>query len=391
MPSSRFTAQDLVDDPGFGIVAPVSSVCHPSHLAPKKMENKDTSDNLNYKENPTNRRAGTSNMSGFANLPENANGNEPDSGQANPKTQDKSVGYTMIAPNNHRWSNLKSKAQKEEEDLQRWREAHRATPVHLTPERLGGNVSMDRAREKQLIDLRQSKLQKRLKKEEMDRRRRQEEEEELQKMKAVQREKAERLEERRRQQEQRRSEQFRQDQLRVTESFLQRLELTGQAPTASTHMSAWSEALGEKQREREEVSERELQLDHRRVNSAFLDKLEARRAEVEREEVGEGTHPSSTYEDFRCQSDQSSETPDPFIRMKPDTDERFPGWMHEAEDGLGSSAQLFGGDPEPDYEWALMKLESRFPECSRVFLEDILIQCNGDYQQAYTLLSDTCL
>ena len=47
-------------------------------------------------------------------------------------------------------------------------------------------------------------------------------------------------------------------------------------------------------------------------------------------------------------------------------------------------------DPEPDYDWALMKLMTNFPDCSRVFLEDILDQCGGDYDQAYALLVWTC-
>lgn len=46
-------------------------------------------------------------------------------------------------------------------------------------------------------------------------------------------------------------------------------------------------------------------------------------------------------------------------------------------------------DPEVDYDWALMKLMNSFPDCARVFLEDILDQCNGDYEQAYTLLIST--
>lgn len=46
-------------------------------------------------------------------------------------------------------------------------------------------------------------------------------------------------------------------------------------------------------------------------------------------------------------------------------------------------------DLEPDYDWALMKLINSFPDCCRVFLEDILNQCNGDYEQASTLLIST--
>uniref|UniRef100_A0A3Q1GVT4 Uncharacterized protein n=1 Tax=Acanthochromis polyacanthus TaxID=80966 RepID=A0A3Q1GVT4_9TELE len=94
-------------------------------------------------------------------------------------------GYTVIQPNEARRSQIKTK----EEAFQRWKEANRPPPVHLNPERLGGHVSESEARQKQLVNLRCSKLQKKLKKEELDRKKRQEEEEKLQKMKDEQREK----------------------------------------------------------------------------------------------------------------------------------------------------------------------------------------------------------
>ncbi|KAK6315223.1 hypothetical protein J4Q44_G00147520 [Coregonus suidteri] len=79
--------------------------------------------------------------------------------------------------------------QKEEEDLQRWKEVNRPGPVQIAPEKLGGAVSLAEARERQLMELRQAKLQKQLRKEEMDRQRRQAEENEYERMKAKQREK----------------------------------------------------------------------------------------------------------------------------------------------------------------------------------------------------------
>lgn len=45
--------------------------------------------------------------------------------------------------------------------------------------------------------------------------------------------------------------------------------------------------------------------------------------------------------------------------------------------------------PGSDYDWALMKLQNGFPSCERALLEDIVMQCNGDFRQAYALLSDT--
>ncbi|XP_071782478.1 epithelial-stromal interaction protein 1 [Centroberyx gerrardi] len=375
-----------------------------------------TRSHLNNRRNNvgTNNNIGTQNVSGHDNLPENPAGHAPDSG--NPATDKEtqpqhSDGFSMIAPNESRRSKLTMMAQKEEQDLQRWREAHRPPTVHLNPEKLGGNVSLLEARERQLTELRHSKLQKKLKKEEMDRKRRQEEEEELQKMKDKQREKAERLEERRRREEQRRREQLTQDHLRTTETFLQRFEPAGPAPVASgsaTHTSSWhpvhqyrdrqreeensalqlmkeeqrrkSEALEKKQREKEEERKRDAQLDHRRVNSAFLDKLERQGTssgrEAEREGGWEAELPSFAFEDFRQQLSQSPEPQDPLTHLKPGLEHSSSGWAEEA-------------DPDPDSEWAVMKLENRFPYCSRAFLQDILTQCSGDYQQAYTLLSDT--
>lgn len=43
-------------------------------------------------------------------------------------------------------------------------------------------------------------------------------------------------------------------------------------------------------------------------------------------------------------------------------------------------------EQEPDYNWTLMKLMANFPDCNKVFLEDILNQCNYNYEQAYELL-----
>ncbi|KAG8000983.1 hypothetical protein GBF38_018375 [Nibea albiflora] len=169
-----------------------------------------------------------------------------------------------------------------------------------------------------------------LRKEELDKRRRQEEEEKLQKMKGEKREQAERLEERRRQEEERRREKHKQD--------------------------------------------------HLRVNSAFLEKLEGRGRESENETKGRGIReaedPCFASEGFR---DQSSNIPAQQLRLAhldPEPEQSCSGWTEET-------------DPEVDYDWALMKLTNSFPDCARVFLEDILDQCNGDYEQAYTLLIST--
>ncbi|XP_067460266.1 epithelial-stromal interaction protein 1 isoform X1 [Thunnus thynnus] len=322
--------------------------------------------------NPRDRNR-SSDMSGNEATPDNFDRNAPDSG--NPQGTDRqaqySGGFTMIPPNESRRSKITTMAQKEEEEFQRWKESHRAPPVHLNPERLGGDGTLAEARRRQLTDLRCSKLQKKLKQEDLDKRRRQEEEEKSQRMKAEQREKAERLEEKRRQEEQKRREQFRQDHRRRTDDFLQRFERRAPGPLASssaTHTSSGSEALKTKQRETPVKSEREVEEERRRVNSAFLDKLEGRSRESETEAKRESF--SQASEVFRHQPSNTPGQQLPPTHLRPD-----PG-QDRAEEA----------DPQPDYEWDLMKLMSNFPDCSRVFLEDILDQCNGDYEQAYTIL-----
>ncbi|XP_036966660.1 epithelial-stromal interaction protein 1 isoform X1 [Acanthopagrus latus] len=315
---------------------------------------------------------------------ENAPGHAPDG--RDPRATDRqprySDGFTMIAPNESRRSKMQMVSQKELEDLQRWKEANRAPPVHLNPERLGGSVTLDEARQKQFRDLRCSKLQKKLKKEEQDRRKRQEEEEELQKMKNEKREMAERLEEKRRQEEQRRREKLQQDHLRNTERFLHRFETRAPGPVTSSgaaHTSSRSEAMVSKQRE-EAKSVKDVQLEHKRVNSAFLDKLEGRDVGSEKEPksevMQEVEYPCSTS-DFRYQPPNTSGQQHPLnYTLDTNPDQSCSGWKEEA-------------DTDPDYDWSLMKLMNSFPNCSREFLEDILDQCNNDYEQAFSLLINT--
>ncbi|XP_022595996.1 epithelial-stromal interaction protein 1 [Seriola dumerili] len=322
---------------------------------------------------------GASNIPAIDQTPDTPDSNNaPDSG--NPPATDRrpqySGGFTVIPPNESRRSKMQMMAQKEEEELQKWKETNRVSSVHVNPQRLGGDVTLAEARQKQLTDLRCSKLQKKLRQEEQDRRRREEEEANLQRKKAEQRQKAERLEERSRQEEQSRREQFRQDHLRAKASFLQRFERSAPRPLASssaTHTSSRTEAVEIKQ----EKSEREVQLDHRRVNSVFLDKLEARgggsETETKRERgVQEAERPRSASEHLRHQPSTTTGQV-PLAHLKPDPEQSCPGWTQEA-------------DPEPDYNWSLMKLMNSFPDYNKAFLEDILDQCNGDYEQAYTLL-----
>ncbi|XP_034549145.1 epithelial-stromal interaction protein 1 [Notolabrus celidotus] len=295
--------------------------------------------------------------------PENPNRNVPDGGQPTGREPQYSGGFTVIPPNQARRTQITSMAQREEQELQRWREANRPAPLQLNPERLGGGGTLAAARDKQLAELRRSKLQKKLKKEDLDRKKRQEEEDELQKMKAVQREKAEKLAEKERQEEQRRRDLHRQDHLRGTEKFLQRFERTAPGPLASnsaTHTSSRSEAVESLQVEPRSV--RDVQEEHLRVNAAFLDGLEGRGRGREEE------RPRFTSEESNTAGPELAPT---HLDLDPDY-----SWMQET-------------DQDPEYDWALMKLMKSFPDCCKAFLEDILDQCNGDYDQASALLIST--
>ncbi|KAK2840343.1 hypothetical protein Q5P01_014083 [Channa striata] len=263
-----------------------------------------------------------------------------------------SDGFTLIPPNQSRRSKMQMMAQKEEEDLQRWKEAHRVTSVHVNPERLGGNVTLAEAREKQLASLRCSKLQKKLKQEEDARRRKQEEEEEFEKKKAEQRAKAERLQERRQREEQRRREQLQQDRLRSA-GILQR----------HTHVI---HGLREDAGTNSERRKKDVQLEHQRVNSAWLDKLESRARGSE----SEGAWEQEASEDSRHRTSPTTGQHAPVARPKPDPEV---SWTEDI-------------DMEPDFDWALMKLMNHFPDFSKVFLEEILDQCDGDCDQARMLL-----
>ncbi|XP_030642983.1 epithelial-stromal interaction protein 1 [Chanos chanos] len=320
------------------------------------------------------------------NLPEKHYSHPPRDSGGQSKYMD---GYTMIPPNESRRSQLQRMAQQEEQMLERLRQERRPGPIRETPERLGGGISLAEVRQRQQLNLRQSKLQKKLKKEEMDRCRRQAEEEELQRMKDIQREKAIKLEMKTKQVEQQRRELYQHDHQTRTEEFLRSIERSSSVPvsaSSSAPTSSWarsheyrearraeenailqqgkeeqrkkSDLLEEKQRQREEERKRQLEMERRRVNSAFLDRLEA---------AGSGR----VQEPLACslEDSQSREPQDPGSSSEPN-----PTQVHT------DTAE------ETDSEWVIMKLLSNFPSYDRDLLEDIVIQCNGNYQQAYELL-----
>ncbi|XP_059851484.1 epithelial-stromal interaction protein 1 isoform X1 [Delphinus delphis] len=215
--------------------------------------------------------------------------------------------YTLIAPNEKRRNEMQRMAAKELEDLKRWKEQQRTKPINLAPMQLGGNQSEVEVRQRQQLQLVQSKYQKKLKREEYIRIKREAEEAEIQKMKAVQRQKSNKLEEKERLQENLRREAFREHQQCKTAEFLRRFDTQsphrGTRPVAvcDPQSSAWarrqaymdsiregtkklqkmkdehsqkSELLEFKREQEEEERAKIQQAEHRRVNNAFLDRLQ---------------------------------------------------------------------------------------------------------------------
>ncbi|XP_032729850.1 epithelial-stromal interaction protein 1 isoform X1 [Lontra canadensis] len=218
--------------------------------------------------------------------------------------------YTMIVPNENRRNQIKRIAEKELESLEKWKEQHRAKPVNLAPLRLGGSQSEAEVRQKQQLQLMQSKYQQKLKREESVRIKKEAEEAKMQKMKAIQREKSNKLEEKKRLQENLRREEFREHRQYKTAEFLSRLAT--ELPDRSTHQialhdpqsSTWarsqaykdslkeeenkklqkmkeeqhqkSEFLEFKQQQQEEERTKTHQAEHRRVNNVFLDRLQGK-------------------------------------------------------------------------------------------------------------------
>ncbi|NWV10262.1 ESIP1 protein, partial [Ptilonorhynchus violaceus] len=216
--------------------------------------------------------------------------------------------YVVITPNEARRKQLQQIAQKELDDLERWKEKHRAGPIALVPQKLGGKESEAQVRENQQMMLMQSKYQKKHKREEYVKAKKAAEEAEILKKKAIQREKAERLEVKKRQEEMKRREMFLQDQMSKTSELLSRLDVglpksdscqianPGPESTAWKRSHAYKQALREdenrrleemkqeqrrkaelmefKQKQQEEARTRAHQNEQRRVNNAFLDQLQ---------------------------------------------------------------------------------------------------------------------
>ncbi|KAM9192702.1 epithelial-stromal interaction protein 1 isoform 2-T2 [Dugong dugon] len=218
--------------------------------------------------------------------------------------------YTLITPNENRRNQIRRIAEKELEDLEKWKEQNRAKPVNLVPRQLGGSQSEAEVRQKQQLQLMQSKYQQKLKREESVRIQKEAEEDAIRKMKAIQREKSNKLEEKKRLQENLRRDAFREHQQHKTAEFLSRLDKdlpnrsTCQVALRDPQYSTWarsrsykdflkeeenrklqkmkdeqhrkSELLELKRQQEEEERTKTRQTEHRRVNNAFLDRLQGK-------------------------------------------------------------------------------------------------------------------
>ncbi|XP_068531467.1 epithelial-stromal interaction protein 1 isoform X2 [Anas acuta] len=188
--------------------------------------------------------------------------------------------YILITPDETRRNQLQQIAKKELDELERWKEEHRLRPIKLIPQRLGGKESEAEARQKQQMMLVQSKYQQKYKREEYIKAKKAAEEAEILKKKAIQREKAERLEVKKRQQEMQRREMFLEDQYYKTNELLNRLELglpksdSCQIANRGPESTARAQLEESKQKNEEEARTRALQNEQRRVNNAFLDRLQ---------------------------------------------------------------------------------------------------------------------
>lgn len=346
--------------------------------------------------------------------PVNQNNNIPNSEQtneyycennspstSNPQNQPTHAdGYTKIPPNESKRSKLQRIAQEEEEKLRRWKEENRPGPIQLAPEKLGGAVSLSEVRQRQQEESRQSKLRKKLQKEEMDKKKRQAEEEEYEKMKAMQREKANKLEMRKKQEEKQRQNLYQHDKQRKTEEFLQRIERSSSSVSMaagnSIPASSWAkyheyrearreeedadlltkkeeqrrkaEILEEQQKQQEEDRKSLTGADHRRVNMAFLDRLEASSSGRMPQPVTQTPESSNV-----CLVDDDNDD-------KPQ--DSTPSTVPNPSQVHTESAE----EDDHEHMWTLLELQKRFPYYEPDMLEEIVTQCNGNYQKAYELL-----
>ncbi|XP_038658793.1 epithelial-stromal interaction protein 1 isoform X2 [Scyliorhinus canicula] len=290
-------------------------------------------------------------------------------------------GYSMIAPNDNRRAHLQMMANKELEELKRWKESNRPGRINLTPVQLGGVTSEAEARRLQQINLRGSKFQQKARKEEYDWKKKEAEELEYQKKKEIQREKANKLLEKQRQAEEQRRAHLQAEHYQANQQFLQRIETkraSGHTLPPLTHTvqtTLRSEFAAENESRVETERHKRLQDEHRRKNKAFLDNLET--------------------------SQGASENVLPFCTSVCNEENMISGNMHSAPELTSKDLRenkrhnsgciikdTFCRDSPKgtDSDWNLMKLQSCFPDYEMAVIEELLLQCDGDYEKLIQLL-----
>ncbi|KAM5180616.1 epithelial-stromal interaction protein 1 [Mantella aurantiaca] len=128
--------------------------------------------------------------------------------------------YVVVPPNQTKRDKLLTMANKELEEYNRFLESRRSGPIHLTPKKLGGQTSEEKARQQQQLTQSQSKYQKKFQRDEYKRRQKDEEEAKVQQMKDAQRKKAEKLEQKRHQENIERRERWDKHMLEKRSEFL---------------------------------------------------------------------------------------------------------------------------------------------------------------------------
>ncbi|NWW78267.1 ESIP1 protein, partial [Climacteris rufus] len=217
--------------------------------------------------------------------------------------------YVMVTPNETKRKHLQqsklSFAQKELDDLERWKVEHRPGPITLVPQRLGGKESEAQVRENQQMMLMQSKYQKKHKREEYVKAKKAAEEAEILKKKAIQREKAERLEVKKRREEIQRREMFLQDQKYKTNELLNRLDVglpksdSCQIANPGPESTAWKRSHAYKQALREDENRRSEEMKQEQQRKAELIEFKQKQEEEARTRAHQNEQ-RSHYSFFYC-------------------------------------------------------------------------------------------
>ncbi|XP_055500763.1 epithelial-stromal interaction protein 1 isoform X2 [Leucoraja erinacea] len=232
---------------------------------------------------------------------------QPDSGQPQYRG-----GYSMIAPNASKRSQLQLMANKELEDLRQWKETHKPGSLSLTPMRLGGLASEQKVRRQQQINLMGSKLQQRAKKEEQDRKKKEAEELEYQKMKDIQREKANKLEEKRKQEEMQRKAQQQGQYQQTMQHFFRGIEANRsyQPPSSVVSTTSWAkkEEHDRKKKEAEELEYQKMK-DIQRDRANILE--ERRKQEDMQRKAQQQVQQQQTMQHFLDRIDANRSRPSP--------------------------------------------------------------------------------